>query len=85
VIAFWRNADFATGIARRDAKYFIQSVADMTAELRKHHIDLILAHQYLYQLDAAVREAVLGNVGTMIAFRVGVIRMQPTWHRSLLQ
>ena len=48
-----------------------QSVADMTAELRKYHVGLILAHQYLYQLDASVKEAVLGNAGTMIAFRLG--------------
>jgi len=43
----------------------------MTAELRKYHIGLILAHQYLQQLDGGVLEAVLGNAGTIIAFRLG--------------
>ncbi len=47
------------------------SMANMTSELRKYHVGLVLAHQYLHQLDADVREAVLGNTGTMIAFRLG--------------
>jgi Type IV secretion-system coupling protein DNA-binding domain len=47
------------------------SLANMLSELRKYHVGLILAHQYLAQLDPAVRDAVLGNVGTLIAFRVG--------------
>jgi hypothetical protein len=34
-------------------------------------VSLVLANQYLGQLDRAVREAVLGNVGTLICFRVG--------------
>jgi hypothetical protein len=40
------------------------------AELRKYRVALILAHQYLGQLDSQVREAVLGNAGTLICFRV---------------
>jgi hypothetical protein len=47
------------------------SLANMLSELRKYHVGLVLAHQYLAQLDLAVRDAVLGNVGTTIAFRVG--------------
>ncbi len=47
------------------------SVATMLSELRKYRVGLILAHQYLHQLAPEVREAVLGNVGTLIAFRVG--------------
>ncbi len=47
------------------------SFANMLAELRKYHVGLILAHQYLAQLEEQVRGAILGNVGTMIAFRVG--------------
>ena len=35
-------------------------------------MNLVLAHQFLGQLEATVRDAVLGNVGTMIAFRLGV-------------
>src|SRR5205814_879415 len=47
-----------------------QSLATMLAELRKYRVPLILANQYLGQLDQAVRDAVLGNVGTLICFRV---------------
>src|SRR2546428_5047778 len=48
------------------------SFAGMLSEMRKYHVSLVLAHQYMDQLDEAVRGAVLGNVGTMIAFRVGL-------------
>jgi hypothetical protein len=47
------------------------SVANMAAELRKYGIGLVLAHQYLHQLTPDVRHAVLGNAGTLIAFRMG--------------
>jgi len=47
------------------------SVATMVSELRKYRVGLILANQHLSQLDTDVRDAVLGNVGTLIAFRVG--------------
>jgi hypothetical protein len=47
------------------------SVANMTAELRKYGLGLTLAHQYLHQLEVDVRHAILGNAGTIIAFRVG--------------
>jgi hypothetical protein len=48
-----------------------RSLATMLAELRKYRVSLVLANQYLGQLDLAVRDAVLGNVGTLICFRVG--------------
>jgi GTPase SAR1 family protein len=47
------------------------SVATMISELRKYHITLTLANQHLSQLESEVRDAVLGNVGSLIAFRVG--------------
>ena len=43
----------------------------MLAELRKTKVALIVAHQYLAQLDPKIRAAVLGNSGTLIAFRLG--------------
>ncbi len=46
-------------------------LATMLSELRKYRVNLILAHQYLAQLELPIREAVLGNAGTIIAFRVG--------------
>lgn len=47
------------------------SVANMLSELRKYRIGLVLAHQYLSQLDRQVQDAILGNVGTVITFRIG--------------
>jgi hypothetical protein len=47
------------------------SLATMLPELRKYHVGLVLAHQHLAQLDPLVRDAILGNVGTTVAFRVG--------------
>src|SRR5438552_14890677 len=48
------------------------SFAGMLSEMRKYHVGLVLAHQYMEQLDESLRGAVLGNVGTVIAFRVGL-------------
>ncbi len=47
------------------------TVASMLAELRKYRVSLVLGHQYVSQLDAEVRDAIFGNVGTLVAFRVG--------------
>lgn len=47
------------------------SVANMISEIRKYGVGLILAHQHLHQLELEVRHAVLGNAGTLIAFRLG--------------
>ena len=48
-------------------------LASMLPELRKYHVSLILSHQHLAQLDLEVRDAILGNVGTMMCFRVGAV------------
>ena len=47
------------------------SFADILSEARKYKLNLTIAHQYIEQMDEIVRPAVFGNVGTMIAFRVG--------------
>jgi len=47
------------------------SVANTVSELRKYKLGLVLAHQHLHQLEPDVRHAVLGNVGTIVAFRLG--------------
>jgi len=47
------------------------AVANMISELRKYRVGLTLAHQHLHQLEPDVRHAVLGNVGTLISFRLG--------------
>lgn len=47
------------------------SFVNFLSELRKFKISLMLAHQYLAQLNFDVQKAVLGNVGSMISFRLG--------------
>jgi len=48
-----------------------ESFATILSEARKYKLDLILAHQYLEQLDEKVQSAVFGNVGTIVCFRIG--------------
>jgi hypothetical protein len=48
-----------------------QSFADILSEARKYKLNLIIAHQYIEQMEEEVRDAVFGNVGTTCAFRVG--------------
>ncbi len=45
--------------------------ANILSEARKYHLNLIIAHQYIEQMEEEVRSAVFGNVGTTISFRVG--------------
>lgn len=47
-------------------------IAELLAQVRKFKVGLILANQFLYQLDPNVRASVLGNVGTIVAFRLGI-------------
>jgi hypothetical protein len=48
-----------------------ESFAVILSEARKYHLNLIMAHQYVAQMLEPVRDAVVGNVGTIITFRVG--------------
>ncbi|MFZ5618505.1 MAG: type IV secretory system conjugative DNA transfer family protein [Pseudomonadota bacterium] len=47
--------------------------AGMLSELRKYRLGLVLAQQYLEQAEKAVIEAIIGNVGTIMAFRIGAL------------
>lgn len=47
------------------------SIATILSEARKYKLNLIIAHQYIPQLTDQIKNAVLGNVGTMGAFRIG--------------
>lgn len=47
------------------------ALANMLSELRKYRVGFTIAHQYLHQLEPDIRHAVLGNIGTIISFRVG--------------
>jgi type IV secretory pathway TraG/TraD family ATPase VirD4 len=52
------------------------SIEVILSEARKYKLDLIMAHQYLGQLvdkgDTAIRDAVMGNVGSMLVSRIGI-------------
>ncbi len=64
---------------RRDFVLFVDefqnfatpSFANILSEARKYRLSLVMAHQYIAQLDEIVADAVFGNVGTIISFRVG--------------
>jgi hypothetical protein len=50
-----------------------KSFADILSEARKYKLSLNIAHQYVEQMEEEVRDAVFGNVGTTISFRVGAL------------
>lgn len=62
--------------------FITDTFADILSEARKYKLGLIMAHQFIAQLDAnagnnigesksKVKDAVFGNVGTMMSFKVG--------------
>ncbi len=56
--------------------FITDSISTILSEARKYRLDLILAHQYMGQLvddkgKTAIRDAVLGNAGTMMVGRIG--------------
>ncbi len=48
-----------------------ESFASILSEARKFHLSLVVAHQYIKQMEETVADAVFGNVGSLVAFRVG--------------
>ncbi len=47
------------------------SITTILSEARKYKLNLVLAHQYMPQLTEQIRNAVIGNVGTIAAYRIG--------------
>lgn len=47
------------------------SFATIMSEARKYHLNLIVANQFTTQLTQEIRDAVFGNMGTIVAFRIG--------------
>jgi len=45
-----------------------ESFASIFAEARKYRLNLVLAHQYIAQLNEQVRDSIFGNVGTLVSF-----------------
>ena len=77
-IAAMSRADIPEG-ERRDFCLYVDefqnfstdSFADILSEARKYRLNLIVANQFTTQLTEEVRDAVFGNVGTIVSFRVG--------------
>jgi len=68
------------------------SFATILSEARKYHLNLIVANQFMTQLTEEIRDAVIGNVGSIVSFRVGttdaeflVKQFQPTFDIDDLQ
>jgi hypothetical protein len=55
--------------------FITDSIATILSEARKYRLDLTIAHQYIGQLvknnDTKIKDAVFGNVGTMMVARIG--------------
>ena len=47
------------------------SIATILSEARKYKLSLTVAHQFIKQLEEDIKNAVFGNVGSIISFRVG--------------
>ncbi len=82
---------------RRDFNLYIDefqnfttdSIATILSEARKYRLNLTIAHQFIAQLLEKIRDAVFGNVGSIVAFRVGaqdaeflVKQFKPTFNES---
>jgi len=52
--------------------YATEDFATILSEARKYRLNLIVANQFVSQIDEDVKNAVFGNVGTLVSFRVGV-------------
>jgi hypothetical protein len=52
------------------------SFATIMSEARKYHLDLIVANQFTTQLTDEIRDAVFGNMGTIVAFRIGQVDVE---------
>ena len=82
VSAFAQAAEARAGIAENDRRDFTlyvdefqnfatESFATILSEARKWRLSLVLAHQILGQVPPSLRQAVLGNAGTIVSFRIG--------------
>src|ERR1051325_7209023 len=49
------------------------ALVNMLSELRKYGLGLVLANQFMDQIDAELRRAILVNVVTLVVFRVGAV------------
>jgi hypothetical protein len=80
LMAALSRVDIADVNKRRDFNLYIDefhnfttdSIATILSEARKYRLTMTMAHQFIAQLEEKIRDAVFGNVGSQIAFRMGV-------------
>ena len=80
LMAALSRADVSDATKRRDFNLYIDefqsfttdSIASILSEARKYGLSLTMAHQFVAQLTEKIRDAVFGNVGSMLVFRVGI-------------
>lgn len=80
LMAALSRVDIPDAEKRRDFYLYIDefqnfatdSISTILSEARKYKLNLTVAHQFIAQLTEKIRDAVFGNVGSMLAFRVGV-------------
>lgn len=78
-LAAMERVDIKNEVDRRDFYLYVdefqnfanESFAAILSEARKYRLNLVVAHQYIAQLSEEVAKAVFGNVGTILAMRVG--------------
>ena len=66
-----QRADFSLYVDEFQ-NFMTESFESILSEARKYHLSLIMANQFMTQLTDKIREAIIGNVGTVIAGRIGV-------------
>lgn len=79
--AFYTAAQQRTGAHRPDyaliidefRDYASKTIEDIAAESRKRHLALIVAHQYVAQIDEEIQNAIFANFGSFIVFNVGAL------------
>lgn len=52
--------------------FMTESFESILSEARKYHLSLIMANQFMTQLTDKIREAIIGNVGTVVSGRIGI-------------
>ncbi len=80
LMAALSRVDISDPEKRKDFYFYIDefqnfttdSISVILSEARKYRLNLILAHQFIGQLTDEIKNAVFGNVGSMVVFRVGV-------------
>lgn len=97
VAAMSRSDAIAKGISFPDFYLYVDefqnfatsTFADILSEARKFKLDLVVANQFIGQMEENIKNAIFGNVGTIVSFRVGVTdanylqhEFQPTFNEQ---